>query len=70
MSCGDFPVARGGKYMDCDLREIAGKITQYQDEIDDFKKQIQKRKRWIAELMYLCIYDDDGDVISFADWNF
>lgn len=56
--------------MDCDPNEIVRKITKYQDEIDHFKRQIQKRKGWIAELMHLCICDDEGNVISFADWNF
>ncbi|MEH1929466.1 hypothetical protein [Nostoc sp.] len=70
MSSGDFIVARRGEYMDCDPNEIVRKIAQYQDDIDDFTMQIQKRKRWIAELMYLCICDDEGNVISFANWNF
>ena len=56
--------------MNCDRNMIAAKIVQYQDEIDDFIIQIQQRKQWISELMYLCICDDEGNVISFADWNF
>ncbi|WP_375513649.1 hypothetical protein [uncultured Nostoc sp.] len=70
MTSGDFPVARGGECMDCDPNQIARKIAQYQDEIDDFTMQIQKRRRWIAELMCLWICDDEGNVISFANWNF
>lgn len=56
--------------MDCDPNEIARKIAQYQDEINDFTMQIQKRRRWIAELMCLWICDHEGNVISFANWNF
>lgn len=56
--------------MDCDPNEISSKIAQYQDQIDNFKMHIQKLERLIAELMYLCICDNEGNVISFGDWNF
>ncbi len=69
MSSGDFRVAVGGKYMDWDQNEIAKNIAQCQDEINDLRIQIQQHERWIAELMGLCICNDEGNVISFADWN-
>jgi hypothetical protein len=65
-----FSCPRGGKYMDCDPNEITRKIAQYLDEIDEFKMQIQQRKRCIADLMVLSIFDDEGEEIPFANWKF
>jgi|JI81BgreenRNA_FD_contig_31_4897725_length_1696_multi_5_in_0_out_0_2 regulator of replication initiation timing len=49
--------------------EIATKIAEYQEQIENLLREVEKLKRRVTELMCLAIYNSEGDVTSYADWQ-
>ena len=53
--------------MNYSMTFIDRKITEYSEQIENYKKEISRLKQLIRELKWQCLSDEDGDIASYDD---
>jgi phosphoglycerate-specific signal transduction histidine kinase len=46
---------------------IDSKITEYSEQIENYKKEILRLNQLIQELKWQCLPNEDGDIASYDD---
>jgi hypothetical protein len=53
--------------MNYSMTFIDRKITEYSEQIENYKKESLRLKQLIQELKWQCLPDEDGDIASYDD---